>query len=443
MGSGPSGFYAADSVLRRLPEATVDLLEMLPVPFGLLRSGVAPDAPNIKGIAEIFTRIADVPRLRFLGNVTVGKDIEPVELKAYYHAVILSYGAQDHQTLRIPGEELTGSYSANEFVGWYNGHPYFGHRKVDLSHSTAVVVGNGNVALDVVRMLAKEAIELEKTDIPQHVYDTFSQSKIRTIHLFGRRGPHQTSFSVQELEALAHMANCEPIVRQEDLLLSAKSRLELCESEDLNRTASYRALERMASGPRRRGKRRLYFHFYTMANGLLGTARLERVRFSRATLEQHKPPVGREEAKFKECEAGVFVRCIGYRGRPLPGLPFDHDQGIIPNLEGRVVGSDGVLPGFYVSGWIKHGPVGLVGHSKRDSRQTVDTMLNDLPDLMQVKIDPARDLIGELGRRQVRVVRYEDWLRIDKTERRRGQERGKPREKICSVQEMLECLNVD
>jgi len=441
VGSGPAGFYAAEALLESGQTVFVDMFERLAAPFGLVRSGVAPDHPKLKQAIQVYQQIALSPDFRFLGNVTVGRDISVAELQSCYHAVLFACGAQTDRPLGVPGEHLPGSHAATEFVGWYNGHPDYQDIAFDLSHDTAMVIGQGNVAMDVCRILAKTPDELRHTDIAAHALEILAESKVRDIYLVGRRGPAQVKFTHPELRELGELADCDPVVDPRDLVLNPASRQELADRSNRAALKSYEVLQAFAARPAPIHRRRCHIVFLKSPLELIGDGRLQRVLLMRNRLvgdpgHQVAEPTG----EMEHLDCGLLFRSIGYCGVAIPGVPFDTKRGVIPNRDGRVVDNTEVLPGLYVSGWIKRGPSGIIGTNREDSVLTVAAILADLPSL-DASPKPAADHICPLlQRRGIRVVSYADWQMIDAAELRRGAAVGKPREKFTRLQEMLDVL---
>jgi ferredoxin--NADP+ reductase len=441
VGSGPSGFYATEALFRSEPVVLVDMFERLPSPFGLVRSGVAPDHPKLKQPIQVYQRIADTPQFHFLGNVTVGRDISVEEVLASYHAVIFTCGAETDRKLGIAGEDLVGSYTATEFVGWYNGHPDYRDRVFDLSHENAVVIGQGNVAVDVCRILCKTVDELKHTDIAQHALEALAKSKIRNIYMIGRRGPAQAKFTHTELRELGELADCDPVVDPNDLELNPASRAELEDRSNRVQIKSYEVLKAFASRPSPTRHRRCYLQFLKSPIELKGNGKLERVVLMRNRLEgEPSQQVARETGGAEELACGVLFRSIGYRGVPIPGVPFDERRGVFPNKDGRIVDGARIVPGLYTAGWIKRGPTGIIGTNREDSVATVNSLLADLPSFEATAKPGADGVMATLQSRGARVVSYADWQRIDAAEIKRGAAVDKPREKFTRVQEMLAVL---
>ncbi|NIR28744.1 MAG: NADP oxidoreductase [Gammaproteobacteria bacterium] len=442
VGSGPSGFYATEALLKAEPVILVDMFERLPSPFGLVRSGVAPDHPKLKQPILVYQRIAESPEFRFLGNVTVGRDVSVQELAACYHAVVFTCGAETDRKLGIPGEELPGSHTATEFVGWYNGHPDYCDRVFDLSHENAVVIGQGNVAVDVCRILSKTVDELRHTDIAKRALEVLAESKVRDIYMIGRRGPAQAKFTHTELRELGKLEDCDPVVDPRDLELNPASQEELADRRNRANIKSCEVLQEFASRAAPTRWRRCHIQFLKSPTELRGERRLERVVLVRNRLEgEPSRQVARETGETEELACGVLFRSIGYRGVPIAGVPFDDDRGIFPNREGRIVDGQNVVPGLYAAGWIKRGPTGIIGTNREDGVATVNSLLADLPHLGAAAKPGADGLQGLLKDRGVRVVSYADWQKIDAAEVRRGAAQGKPREKFTRVAEMLAALD--
>jgi ferredoxin--NADP+ reductase len=443
VGAGPSGFYAAEALFKSGRDVRIDMLERLPAPFGLVRFGVAPDHPKLKEAIAVYDRIARSPGFRFFGNVTVGRDVSVEALASAYHAVIFACGAESDRRLGVPGEDLPGSYTATEFVGWYNGHPDYRDRVFDLSQEVAVIVGQGNVAADVCRILAKTVDELRHTDIAEHALDALAASRVREIHVVGRRGPAQAKFTAKELRELGDLDDAEVVVDPAELALNPES---LAEFEDRKGAAAKKnvdILRDFAARPHQGRSRRIVFRFLLSPVEILGRERVEGVVFERNRLSG--PPFeqsARGTGERLELPAGLVFRSIGYKGTAMPGVPFDARQGVFPTREARIVDAEGAaLPGLYACGWIKRGPTGIIGTNKPCSVATVAALLADVPADAPPKpgAEGIPALAGTDGRR---VVSYEDWIAIDQAEIGRGSPKGKPREKFTSVEEMLDLIGV-
>lgn len=447
VGAGPSGFYAAEGLQRLRPGTEIDMFDRLPTPYGLVRGGVAPDHPKIKSVTRIYERIAAQPGFRFLGNVAIGGPVAHRELAATYDAVIYATGAQTDRPLGVPGEELRGSHAATEFVGWYNGHPDYRDRQFDLSVADVVVVGMGNVAMDVTRILASSEAELAPTDIAAHALRALLASGVRTIHVLGRRGPVQAAFTNPELRELGELADADIIVDPREIELDEHSAHELKGHEDRSIEKNLDTLRDFSTRTPQGRRRRIVLRFLVSPVELVGSTRVEGVTLARNRLVRAPGGDLRAEptATRELLPAGIVFRSVGYRGVPIAGLPFDQRAGTMPNDRGRVLSAPGAvetLAGVYVVGWLKRGPSGVIGTNKPDSLETVERLLEDA-DAGLIGRHAAGDrqrIDGLLAARGVRVVSFDDWRRLDALEQERGKPRGAPREKLTSVPEMLAAL---
>ncbi|HTD57405.1 MAG TPA: FAD-dependent oxidoreductase [Solirubrobacteraceae bacterium] len=443
VGSGPAGFYTAGHLLKESAEGEqpveVDMLERLPTPWGLVRSGVAPDHPKIKSVTRVYEKTAAHPRFRFFGNVELGKDIQREELAERYHAIVYATGSPADRPLRIPGENLKGSHPATDFVGWYNGHPDFCEHDFDLSAERAVVIGNGNVALDVARMLTLTHDELAKTDIADHALEVLDASNVREIVVVGRRGPAQAAFTNPELLELGELEDADVIVDSEEL-----ERALAVNDPNMDPTSERNvSVLRDYAGRIPAGKsKRVVLRFLLSPTEFVGDGRgVRTVVLARNALQATDD--GRLTAvatgETETIEAGLVMRAIGYRGIALPGVPFDQSKATIPNEAGRVVGPDGPCTGEYVVGWIKRGPSGVIGTNKKDAQETVDTLLGDLAAGTHLHPqDPDPEAIEGLLRERVKeLVTYEGWSEIDRHEQARGEPHGRPRVKLTRIEELL------
>ena len=441
VGGGPSGFYAAEALFRSGYVVSVSMIDRLPAPYGLVRNGVAPDHPKLKEAILVYDKIARSPNFNFFGNVTVGRDVSVPELLSTYHALIFACGAETDRALGIPGENLPGSHTATEFVGWYNGHPDYRDCSFDLSHEVAVIVGQGNVAADVCRILAKPVDELRHTDIAEHALDVLAGSKIREIHVVGRRGPAQAKFTSKELRELGDVTDCNAVVAAEDLILNPESETELSDKSNTNNAKNVEIFRSFAARSNTSKHRRIVFHFLRTPVALVGDQRLERMVLAKNDLEGgpfHQ--VARQTTQTLELRCGLLFRSIGYKGIPIADVPFDARRGIFPNREGRLLNGSDTSEGLYATGWIKRGPTGIIGTNRADSVATVKALIEDLPTLPIVEksgADALRSLLAQRGRR---YVSYADWLKIDAAEVTRGAAKGKPREKFTRIEEMLACI---
>ena len=444
VGAGPSGFYATEALLKSEVEAQVDLIERLPSPYGLVRSGVAPDHPKLKQSIEVYKKAAALEGFRFFGNVTVGKDVTPQELREAYHAVIYTCGAETDRRLGIDGEDLAGSHTATEFVGWYNGHPDYRDREFDFSHETAAIIGQGNVAADVARILSKSVDELKHTDISQHALDALAESRIKTIAVIGRRGPVQAKFTTKELREFLELENCQAEIAPEELVLNEASQAELADKKEGVVVAKNMAVfEKMVEDAEHGKSRICRMMFCRSPVRIEGDGRIERVVLERNELSGEpfsQRASGTGETEVMEC--GLLFRSIGYRGVPIEGVPFHDSWGVFPNQDGRVTdGPDGaVVPGIYTAGWIKRGPSGIIGTNRACAVQTVESLKGDLSNLPADR--PGTDaLVKVLQERNVRSIDFTEWQRIDVEEVSRGEPKGKPREKFTRREEMLQVLS--
>jgi ferredoxin/flavodoxin---NADP+ reductase len=430
VGSGPAGFYAADCLLSA--DARVDLLERLPTPWGLVRLGVAPDHPELKTAARVFEKTAAKAGFRFFGNVEVGRDVTHAELTRLFDAVVYTVGAQTDRRLGIPGEDLPGSWAATEFVAWYNGHPDYQHLEFDLSTERAVVIGNGNVAIDVARLLARTEDELAPTDVTDHSAAAIVSAGIREIVMLGRRGPAQAAFTPPELKELGELGGADVIVDPADLELDPASEAAL-EAGPPRARRNVEILREFAAREPEGKPKRLVLRFCVSPVQILGEGKVEAIEIVRNSLvsdgDQVKA-VPSQDVEMIPC--GIVLRSVGYRGVALPGVPFDEGRGVIPNVEGRVAGE----PGVYVAGWIKRGPSGVIGTNKKDAAETCDRLLEDAAaGVLSPGEGELEDLLRE---RDVEFVEYAGWEAIDRHERGLGEPRGRPRVKLTSWDELLE-----
>lgn len=441
IGSGPSGFYSIQSLFQSGTNVKIDMFDKLPSPYGLVRYGVAPDHPKIKNVIKVYEKMAEDTRFSFFGNVNVGKDISVNELKTFYDAIIFCSGAETDRKLGIEGEYLRNSHTATEFVAWYNGHPVFKDRHFDLSKETAIIVGQGNVALDVARILCKTADELKSTDIAQHALQELAQSKIKEVHVFGRRGPAQAAFTPVEIREFGELADCDPVIDPNDLILNEASQKELEDPKNAPKKKNFEIIQELAKIGNRGKSRKFFLHFRKSPVEILGAGQVEKVVFEKNRLQGEaglQKAISTGEKETFNC--GIFFRSVGYRGLPIKGLPFHDQSGVIPNQHGRVCDSEQIFLGLYVAGWIKRGPSGIIGTNKPDAEETVKNLIEDLPHLKPCH-NPSSEAVLELLKSQhVRVVNFQDWKKIDAAEIANGQKIGKPREKFISVHDMLSVL---
>jgi ferredoxin--NADP+ reductase len=440
VGSGPAAFYAAGQLLSSEdPPAEVDVIERLPTPWGLVRLGVAPDHPQLKTASKVFEKIAARPGFRFLGNVEVGRDVSHEELASRYDAVIYAVGSQTDRRLGIPGEDLSGSWAATELVAWYNGHPDFQDLPFDLSCERAVVIGVGNVALDVARMLALTPEELAPTDTADGAIAAITASGIREILVVGRRGPVQAAWTSTELGELGELAGADAVVDPAELELDPASVAEL-ESASNAVKRNVEILRDLAARAPEGKPKAVTLRFCVSPVAILGEESVEAIELVRNRLEADDTgrvrAVATDEREVISC--GIVFRSVGYRGVGIPGVPYDERSGTIPNEGGRVLDEAGSpLPGVYCAGWIKRGPTGVIGTNKKDATETVELLLEDARSggLAAPSDASLDDLLRERG---IEVVTYEGWERIDAIERARGEEQGRPRVKLCTWDDLLE-----
>jgi len=439
VGSGPSGFYAAEALFKADLHVQVAMFEKLPVPYGLVRFGVAPDHGKIRSVIKMYEKTAADDRFTFWGNVDVGADITVPELTRHFDAVIFAFGAATDRKLNIPGEDLPRSYTATSFCAWYNGHPEYQDCRFDLDQEIAVVIGQGNVAMDVARILALPTDQLDATDMASNAVDALAQSRVRDIHVIGRRGAAQAKFTPKEIGELGEIADCDLIIDPKDLELSDADKAELELPESKANARNYELLKRMAGQTPRQGRRHIFLHFYLSPRQIMGDDSVEGVLLEKNRMEgEPGNQWSQGTGETIELPCGVFFRSVGYKGVALPEIPFNDKKGVIPNEAGRVEDTEQQL---YCTGWIKRGPSGLIGTNKADSVETVKTLIDDLPNFKPCDVPRDDDVDRLLADRGVRVVHFADWKKIDEAELARGKARGKPRDNFTTVEEMLAALD--
>ncbi|XP_050393659.1 NADPH:adrenodoxin oxidoreductase, mitochondrial [Patella vulgata] len=444
IGSGPAGFYTAQQLLKGHSTIKVDIYEKLPVPFGLVRFGVAPDHPEVKNVINTFTQTAENERCSFMGNITIGKDITVADLQKAYTAVVLSYGADADRTLGIPGEDLPNVISARTLVGWYNGLPHDKNLNVDLSGETAVILGHGNVALDVTRILLTPVSILAKTDISQHSLDALSKSNIKKVYVVGRRGPLQVAFTIKELREMIHLPECKTIIHKDDVahlqpLIEKLPRPRRRLTDLLYKTGctpSEKDLKLWANA-----KRQWELQFLKSPTKIVPTEdkKIKSVLFTKNTLQGddivNQKVISTEHTEEIEC--GLVLRSIGYKSVSIDNtIPFDAKRGVIPNENGRVTG----VSGLYCSGWVGLGPVGVILSTMTDGFNTGKLILKDIESghIRHIPKSGKEEILPVLNEKGVKVVNFMDWKQIDKAETQKGETVGKPREKIISIEEMIQ-----
>lgn len=445
IGSGPSGFYAAEHFFKQKDTVVyVDMYDRLPTPYGLVRGGVAPDHQKIKSVTKVYDRTAGNENFRFYGYVEFGTDITLDDLKNHYHQVIFTVGAQTDKQLGIPGEDLPNSHAATEFVAWYNGHPDYKHLEFDLSQEKVAVIGVGNVAVDVARILSRSTQELAETDIADYALQALSQSKVKEVYLIGRRGPAQAAFTNKEIKELGEMADAACIVLPEEARLDELSQKDLEENGDRETTAKVEIIQSYAGNTADGKNRSLTVRFLVSPteiiekDGQVGGMTLVKNELylnERGTLR----PRATDQTETLDC--GLVFRSIGYRGVPLPDIPFREDWGTIPNELGRILDEPNgdAQTGLYCAGWIKRGPSGVIGTNKPDSVETVEIMLEDAAAGKTFQpSDPSREAVAALiAQRQPQFFSYDDWKQLDALETAAGEKLGRPRLKFTDVESMI------
>ncbi len=438
VGAGPAGIYAADLLIKselRDFEVSIDLFDLLPAPYGLVRYGVAPDHPRIKGIIRALYEVLDRGDIRFFGNVSYGTDITLEDLKKHYNAVIFSTGAIKDADLKIPGIELDGSYGAADFVNWYDAHPDV-PRTWPLNAREIAVIGNGNVALDVARVLVKHPQDMLSTDIPANVYEGLKSSPVTDVHVFGRRGPAQVKFTPLELREATHIEGVDCIVYDEDFKYDEGSQ-EAIDSNNQTRVM-VNTLEALRAEPQNTGApRRLHLHFFSAPVEVLGEdGKVAAIRIERTELDGRGGVTSTGE--FREIPVQAVYRAVGYFGSELDQIPYDAKYGVIPNDGGRVLGSDGKqIDGVYATGWIKRGPVGLIGHTKSDALETIGNVIADRDKWWSPENADESAVDALLNSRGVEFVGWPQWLMIDAWEKSLGEAEGRERVKLVDREDFL------
>ncbi len=436
VGAGPAGAFAAANLRRSRGDVEIDLFERLPTAWGLLRAGVAPDHQEIKRLDDRFERETLKRGVRFLGNVEVGTDVTHAELMEHYSAVVYATGAQTDKSLGIPGEDLPGSWAATEFVAWYNGHPDYRDREFDLSVRRAVVIGNGNVAADVTRLLTRSVDELARTDVADHALEALRDSRIEEVVVLGRRGPAQAAFTSAELRELGNMDGVD--IRVDEFALDPVSEEWLDAEGTFTARKNVQLLREFAAREPSGAPRRIDLRFLRSPVAIRGTGRVEAIEIGRNEIvrdDRGRLRARALDAPVETIEAGLVLRSVGYRAVPLPDVPFDERAYVLPNVRGRVLGADGEpLPGVYAVGWIKRGPTGILGTNKRDAEETIGCLAEDLHALPEPPGGPIDEL---LATRKPDLVTADGWQAIDAAERERGRGAERPRVKLATRDELL------
>ena len=448
IGAGPTGFYAAEQLLGRKDLVVdVDMYDRLPTPYGLVRYGVAPDHQKIKSVTAVFDRTAAHPRFRFYGNVEYGRHLTLDDLTGHYHQMVFCTGAQTDRPLGVPGEDLAGSYPATEFVAWYNGHPDYTQHSFDLEQEVAAVVGVGNVAVDVARILLRSADELARTDIADYALEALRESRVKEVHMLGRRGPAQAAFTNPEIQELAELPHADTTALPEEVQLDELSQSVVERTRDHTTMKKVEVLQGVAARAPQGKPRRLVLRFLVSPTELLGRDHhVHGMRLVRNRLEATSAGtlVARATGEVEELPAGLVFRSVGYRGVPLPGVPFNEKWGVILNEKGRVLDPDTQeqRKGLYTAGWIKRGPSGVIGTNKPDAAETVANMCADLEQGLALSPGhPQAEAVAALVReRQPHAFSYADWRTLNELEVARGRAAGRPRVKFTRVEEMLAAL---
>jgi ferredoxin--NADP+ reductase len=449
IGSGPAAFYAADELLKHKDLVIeIDMIDRLPTPFGLVRGGVAPDHQKIKSVTKAYDGVASNARFRFYGNVEYGQHLKLADLQDHYHQILFATGAQTDRRMGIPGEDLIGSHPATEFVAWYNGHPDYRDLQFDLSHERVAVVGVGNVAIDVARILCLTPKELAATDMADYAIEALSHSHIKEVYLLGRRGPAQAAFTNPEIKEVGELEDADSITLADEVQLDELSQAELASANDRMLNKKVEIIQSYAQ-PRSASKaRKLYIRFLVSPTEVIGDAHghVSGLKLVRNVL--YKTDAGTLSPKAtdqtEQLDVGLVFRSVGYRGVALPEIPFNERWGVVNNDKGRVIDVESKQPcvGEYTAGWIKRGPSGVIGTNKPDSVETVAHMLEDLKagsilNPAQPEVDSLQDLVKQ---RQPNYFTYADWKKLDTLEVAKGQPQGRPRVKFTSVEEMIAAL---
>jgi ferredoxin--NADP+ reductase len=449
VGAGPSGFYIAEHLLKQQDlRIELDMIERLPTPYGLVRGGVAPDHQKIKSVVQSYDKTAAHPHFRYYGNVEFGTHLKLEDLQQFYHQIVFTTGAQTDRRMDIPGEDLEGSHPATAFVAWYNGHPDFRHLEFDLSHPRVAVVGVGNVAVDVARILSRTYDELAKTDIADYALEALRQSQVKEVVMLGRRGPAQAAFSNPELRELGALAGADLVVHPEEAALDDLSQSWLAAHPDRTTSRKVQMLQDFAARPAEGKARQLTLRFLVSPVALYGDQqhKVKSMRLVKNQLYATESGTLRPRATdiYEELSVGLVFRSVGYRGVSLPDVPFNNNWGVILNQKGRILAPDTEQPlsGLYTAGWIKRGPTGVIGTNKSDAHETVKAMLADVAQggYLHPAQPQAHTAAAFIRQQQPDVISYENWLTLNQIEIGRGKPLGRPRVKFTRVNDMLAAL---
>lgn len=449
IGSGPAGFYTAEHLFKKVENISIDMFDRLPTPHGLVRSGVAPDHQKIKSVSKVFDKIALKPDFRFFGNTEYGKHIKLEDLKKFYNLIVFATGAQTDRKMGIPGEDLEGSHTATEFVAWYNAHPDYSDLDFDLSVESVAIVGVGNVAVDVARILCRNKKELLETDIATYALEKLSKSNIKTVYMLGRRGPAQAAFTNPEVRELGKLEDTDVRTLPEEVEIDELTREELEKNGDKYTEKKLEILRGYANDGEHGKNKTLYLRFLVSPVEIIGDEQGKVKKLKIVKNELYRNEKGdirpRPTKNYEELDVGLVFRSIGYSGIPLPDLPFDEGKGVLPNIDGRIMeqNSDKYLTGLYAAGWIKRGPTGVIGTNKSDSGETVECMVEDINNGSYIETgsytdDEIRDFIKS---RNPDFITYREWLKVDELERQKGKEQGRPRVKFENVSDILDVLD--
>ncbi|MPS49465.1 FAD-dependent oxidoreductase [Methylobacillus sp.] len=443
IGAGPSGFYVAEAFANQCTDVEVTMIEKLPCPYGLVRYGVAPDHQKLKSVTSTLDAIAEYPQVKYLGNVTLGQDISLEELQSFFHVVVLTTGMPNSTSLGIPGEHLPGVHPATSFIGWYNGHPDFQDTSFDLASPVAVVIGHGNVAIDVARILSKSIDELRKSDMTEAALSVLAESQIKTVHLVGRRGPVQAKFTPKEIHELGKLENCLVSIDPKHLDINLSSSVEL---NDVTNALGRKNFSIFQEFGKHFGlisdKKQIVIDFMMKPKAFIGENKLQTVRFDITSLEG---PAFKQSViatgKTSDIHAGLAFSCVGFKGTAFPGLMTSEANGALKHSRSGILSELGVkIPGLYAAGWAKRGPQGVVGTNRECAQDTVVHIMEDIDQLIKAPKPGHPALVSLLGERNIQCVTFSDWKVINAKEIERGKSLGKPREKFTSVADMLACI---